>query len=74
MPVVLKLVRPPVRGDRRAMLDTLLRHLRMVRLQASAAIVLAALASACAGVSTCGAASLFPRSLKLMVPRSLRSS
>src|SRR5687768_14026809 len=49
MPVVLKLVRTPVRGDRRAMLDTLLRHLQMVRLQASAAIVLAALASACAG-------------------------
>jgi len=42
-------VRTPVSGNRRAMLDTLLRHLPMVRLRISAAMGLALAASACVG-------------------------
>lgn len=42
-------VSPPAGGTRRAMLDTLLRHLPMTRLRVSAALGVAIAASACAG-------------------------
>ena len=42
-------VRPPAQGNRRAMLDTLLRHLPMVRLRVTAALGLALAATGCVG-------------------------
>jgi cytochrome c553 len=49
MPAVPQLVRPPAGGTRRAMLDTLLRALPMVRLRVTAALGVLLATGACAG-------------------------